>query len=199
MQMILWVILVLTNIITSPKQHSTTNETWVVSSASTLKVDGKTNINNFSCMVASYGKSTDQLICEKSIDGCKVTSHLTIAIALFDCHNRMMTKDLQKTLKSQQFPEMVIGFKKFSALPSTLNKGMIFSGKADIVLAGVTRSYDIKFTTLANTSTEVELLGKKTLLFTDFGLTPPSKLGGTIKVKNELDVEFKLLLKKALT
>lgn len=199
MQMILWVILVLTNVITSPKQHSTTNETWVVSSASTLKVDGKTNINNFSCMVASYGKSTDQLICEKSIDGCKVTSHLTIAIALFDCHNRMMTKDLQKTLKSQQFPEMVIGFKKFSTLPSTLNKGMIFSGKADIVLAGVTRSYDIKFTTLANTSSEVELLGKKTLLFTDFGLTPPSKLGGTIKVKNELDVEFKLLLKKAST
>ena len=78
-------------------------------------------------------------------------------------------------------------------------KGMIFTGKADIVLAGVTRSYDIKFTTLANTSSELELLGKKTLLFTDFGLTPPSKLGGTIKVKNELDVEFKLLLKKAST
>ena len=82
--MILWVILVLTNVITSPKQHSTNSETWVVSSASTLKVDGKTNINSFSCMVPSYGKSTDILVCEKSIDGCKVTSHLTIAIALFD-------------------------------------------------------------------------------------------------------------------
>ena len=111
--MILWVILILSNVITSPKQHSTTNETWIVSSASTLKVDGKTNINNFSCMVASYGKSTDQLVCEKSIDGCKVTSHLTIAIALFDCHNRMMTKDLQKTLKSQQFPEMVLAEKRW--------------------------------------------------------------------------------------
>ena len=50
MQMILWVILVLTNIITSPKQHSTTNETAGNMSSPVSKMQ---RVNPKSCAQAS--------------------------------------------------------------------------------------------------------------------------------------------------
>jgi hypothetical protein len=191
--MIFWIIVFL---FFFPSTNESIKESWQVKSISTLKVDGKTNINSFSCNIPSYDRENDVLTFEKSTNGYNVIGKMTIPIVNFDCHNRMMTKDLQKTLKSTQYPEMLILFKNFTHLPSTTNKGSILVGMADIKLAGTTKMYEINFTTLNNQPNEVELLGQRKILFSDFGLTPPSKLGGTIKVKNELEVEFRLLLKR---
>ncbi len=171
-------------------------EIWIVSSLSSLKVDGKTNINSFNCIVPAYQKE-DTLICHKptaNLNVCQVISTLSIPIANFDCHHRIMTRDLQKTLKSEQFPNMIIDFKTFSRLPSELQHNNIVMGKADIRLAGVVKTYTINFTANLNSHNKIELLGKREILFSEFGLKPPSKLGGTIKVKDQLEVEFKLLL-----
>jgi hypothetical protein len=191
--MIFWIIVFL---FFFPSTNESIKESWQVKSISTLKVDGKTNINSFSCNIPSYDRENDVLTFEKSTNGYNVIGKMTIPIVNFDCHNRMMTKDLQKTLKSTQYPEMLILFKNFTHLPSTTNKGSTLVGMADIKLAGTTKMYEINFTTLNNQPNEVELLGQRKILFSDFGLTPPSKLGGTIKVKNELEVEFRLLLKR---
>jgi hypothetical protein len=176
---------------------ATSKESWLVKNLSTLKVDGKTNINSFSCIVPSYDRANDVITCEKSTQGCKVSSQLIIPVESFDCYHRVMTKDLQKTLKSHKFPHMVIDFNSFSKLPSSLVHGSSFTGNADIKLAGVSRNYTIQFTSKKSNDENIELIGKRTILFTEFGLTPPSKLGGTIKVKDELQVEFRLFLKKS--
>lgn len=171
-------------------------ESWLVKNISTLKVDGKTNINSFSCIVPSYDRSNDVITCEKTTQGCIVSSQLIIPVESFDCYHRVMTKDLQKTLKSHKFPHMVIDFKSFSKLPSHLVHGASFTGNADINLAGVSRNYTIQFTSKKTNDENIELIGVKSIKFTEFGLIPPSKLGGTIKVKDELQVEFRLFLKK---
>ncbi|MBK8627598.1 MAG: YceI family protein [Saprospiraceae bacterium] len=174
----------------------TTNEAWLVKTHSSLKVDGKTNINSFSCIVPSYNRDNDVIICEKTSNGCKIKSQLSIPILNFDCYHKVMTKDLQKTLKASIHPNMNIEFKSFTKLPSVLTSGSSFVANADITLAGVIRSFSIHFIAKKSASENIELVGKKTILFTEFGLTPPSKLGGTIKVKDELDVEFRLFLQK---
>lgn len=172
-------------------------EIWMVKNSSTLKVDGKTNINAFTCFVPSYEKYNDVLVCHKSQNlPCKVQGQLTIPLESFDCKHRVMTRDLQKTLKSHIYPEMYIDFKSFSALPSHLSLGATFTGNADITLAGKIRNYVIQFSYKKTNSDNIELIGRRTILFSEFGLTPPSKLGGAIKVKNELEVEFRLHLKR---
>jgi len=175
-------------------------EIWLVKSNSSLRVDGKTNINSFNCIVPSYGK-VDTLVCYKLSEINEywlVKSILTIQIENFDCHHRMMTRDLQKTLKSDIYPVMIIDFKTLSKLPSQMHHSSAISGKADITLAGVTKSYSINFTSKSINLKNMELTGNKSILFSDFALKPPSKLGGTIKVKDKLDVEFKLQLEKAI-
>ena len=174
------------------------HEIWLVKSNSSLKVDGKTNINSFNCVVPSYGKM-DTLICFRpsSInEPCRVESKLIIEIENFDCHHRIMTKDLQKTLKAHTYPSMIIDIKSFSRILSSVTHSSSITGKADITLAGVVKNYTINFSYRQIGSDNVELIGTRAILFSDFGLKPPSKLGGTIKVKDQLDVEFKLQLKK---
>jgi len=41
----------------------------------------------------------------------------------------------------------------------------------------------------------VILKGKRQVLFSDFDIKPPTRLGGIVRVNNELDVEFTLHLK----
>ena len=172
------------------------SETWLVQASSSITVDGKTNINSFSCVVSSYGK-IDTLQCDtekNSYDHYRINSTLEVPVVNFDCHHKIMTKDLQKTLKAKEFPMLLIDIRYLSKLPRQ-TVGSISTGDVMITIAGVNRRYNITFSG-KNHQNQIELVGNKTILFSDFGLKPPSKLGGAIKVKNELDVEVKLHLQK---
>ncbi|MBK9734009.1 MAG: YceI family protein [Saprospiraceae bacterium] len=179
---------------------SSEKEVWLVKANSSLTVAGKTNINSFTCLVQTYGR-VDTILCERNSgnkEQCQVISILTIPIGNFDCRHRIMTKDLQKTLKSDKYPDMIIDFKSFSRLPSEVSPASIIVGKADIRLAGVSKNFAINFSLNPVDGQNVELIGSKSILFSEFGLKPPSKLGGAIKVKDLLEVEFKLQLKRVM-
>lgn len=91
---------------------------------------------------------------------------------------------------------MVIEFRSLSTLPSAVGHETLFTGNADIRLAGVTKNFTIQFKSRKINTNNIEMIGTKAILFSDFHLIPPSKLGGTIKVKDQLDVEFKLIMAK---
>ena len=173
-------------------------ETWVIKSSSSLKVDGKTNINSFSCVISTYGK-TDTMSYQKKnhpLNLCTASGYLKINVNNFDCHHKVMTKDLQKTLKSEEFPYMHIRFLTFSKSPAEASLAEKVSGNVEIELAGIKRTFEVHYQVKKNHDTQMQLKGTRAVLFSDFNLKPPSKLGGAIKVKNELDVEFNLHLNK---
>ncbi len=173
-------------------------EVWLVKSSSSLKVDGTTNVNHFSCLIDSYGRS-DTLVCVRAgntTDLMHVVSRIAIPVTRFDCGLKMMTKDLQKTLKHEQYPFMYIDFRQFSHSLAAGNTHLLVSGSADIYLAGVSKKYQIQCTSKHLGPGQVELKGSKQIRLTEFNLKPPSKLGGTIKVEDQMEVEFTLHLKK---
>lgn len=175
-----------------------TREVWIVQHTSHLRVDGKTNVNQFNCVVPDYS-GTDSLVCILPLSGgdvCRATGSMQIPISAFDCHHRMMTKDLQKTLRMEEHPVMRIDFKNFPQLPSKLNKGASLTANAEISLAGVTRRYNLNFAVKNVIGQTLDLKATQPILFSDFKLIPPSKLGGTIRVKDELEVMVSLQLKR---
>lgn len=174
------------------------NEVWIIKSSSSLEVDGSTNINNFTCKIHSYNQ-TDTLHFspkEKAQHQIKVNGRLKIKVADFDCKHKVMTRDLQKTLQSQKHPYMIVKFLNFSEMPSTVHTAKPTTGDVEIELAGVKKIFQVHYTIHKTNHQNIELIGTRNVNFSDFNLKPPSKLGGTIKVKNELQVEFKLQLKK---
>ena len=169
---------------------------WVISENSNLCVNGSTNVNNFSCEILAYDR-TDTLNINKSkgdkeiaLSGC-----IKLRIQSFDCHNAMMTHDLQKTLKEKQFPVLRINFLSLSKLPDLTARPESITGAVDIEIAGVRKRFEVSYQISVDAQKNIRLNGSRDVNFSDFNLTPPRKLGGIIKTKDKLSVDFHLKMK----
>jgi hypothetical protein len=169
---------------------------WVVLQGSSLTVNGTTNINSFQCDIINYSLP-DTLTLVKSVPKGQLlpmNGKLNLEIEAFDCHNRMMTADLRKTLKAKLYPLLIVKFISINSFPDFKNPTKI-SGLVDISLSGVNKRFEINYIFTGDEKQEVHLKGNQKIHFSDFNLAPPSKLGGVIKANDELLVEFRLHLK----
>ena len=167
---------------------------WLISENSSLSVKGSTNIDKFSCDIPSCNQS-DTLTVWKSEKGVVLTGSINPAVFSFDCHKKMMTHDLQKTLQAKKYPKLHIRFLSLSELPQLSNKPVSITGQVEIEIAGVKKLYLINYEISADSAKVIQLLGTRNLDFSDFNLVPPQKLSGIIKTKDLLSVEFQLKMK----
>lgn len=169
---------------------------WVIQKNGSLKVNGSTNINTFSCEVTGYIQP-DTIICFNSTNDDAVvcmTGELRLNVLNFDCHNNMMTKDFRKTVKATDFPTLNIHFISLKKMPDLDRPVEVITGFVDIELAGVVKRCEVKYTFCVDDAHTISLVGTQVLSFSKFNLTPPKKFGGIIKAKDELDVNFHLTM-----
>ncbi len=163
---------------------------WVLTRECRFKVNGRTNINQFSCIIPEFAQCDTLVFNGSNPDGpVKMNGSMVLDLLRFDCHNQMMTSDLRKTLKVKTFPKLIIRFLNLSKYPDPLRAGNV-TGTVAIELAGVVKKFDVSYTCTAVSAGNVSLTGSRQLNFSDFDLVPPRKLGGMIKTDNELNVEF---------
>lgn len=164
---------------------------WLVTSTSRLEINGTTNINRFRCSSTDYA-GADTLRESSDKDGLKVLEGvISLNTAGFDCENALITRDLKKTLKQDTYPELTIKLSLLDERPELKNRQ---TGVIEISMAGVSRKYPIKCTIKSSNFMEKHLEGHKAFNFSDFGLTPPEKLFGAIKVTDNISVVFHLRL-----
>ncbi|RZL17594.1 MAG: YceI family protein [Pedobacter sp.] len=179
---------------------------WVLSKHCTLKVNGSTNINKFSCTIPEY-INPDTLLVEKANkqQRVKIKGAIILGVQNFDCKNAMMTSDLRKTLKAKLYPKLIITFEDLSNYPDPAYRGTAIkdpahpataiTGFVTIELAGAVKRFEINYQYVMSADNNLKLIGSKQLNFSDFNIIPPKRLGGMIKTNNELDVEFMLNIK----
>ena len=178
------------------KSPSTSFSRWVVESSSSLNIQGSSNVNTFTCVVAEYLKP-DTLaysLDEKSNKLSFNNSSLSIDINRFDCHQKYITADLRKTLKADENPVLKIRFLNIDNVDGR-NSNSKINGNIDIVLAGVVKRVNVDFMVGRPGKDRITLTGDKELLFSDFALTPPRKLAGLIRINEKITVHFHLELK----
>lgn len=66
------------------------------------------------------------------------------------------------------------------------------SGKFNISIAGVQKTYFIDITTAILHPDIILISGKQNMTFSEFHLTPPKFVGGSIRTNEELEVDFYL-------
>lgn len=168
---------------------------WVINKACYLKVEGSTNVSKFSCTIPDYIKpDTLTFYKGKGNEPLKVSGSIMPDVQGFDCHNQMMTKDLRKTLKAKDFPKLIIKFISLSKYPD-LNKTEKVKGLVTIELAGITKRFDVDYQFISNSDNHITWIGKRQVLFSDFNIVPPRKIGGMIQTNNEIQVVFNLHVK----
>jgi len=197
---ILWInllFLLLTSFIL-PQHMNPAAETkkWVISQNSNLRVNGSTNVNKFTCEILAYDQ-TDTLILNKSKSDKEIalSGSVSLKVLSFDCHNSIMTHDLQKTLKQKEFPCLHISFLSLNKLPVLSIRPEPITGRVDIEIAGIRKRFDINYRISVDAQKNIHLLGSQDVNFSDFNLKPPRKLGGLIKTNDKLNVDFHLKMK----
>jgi hypothetical protein len=181
--------------ISSTSKEKKVNQ-WLVSSQSTVSIEGKTNINSFECQSMNY--QGNDILEEEIIPGDQTaiwSGELTLRSQNFDCFNRMMTKDFHKTVKAEEHPEIQVRFLdlKRENLGTETEK---LTGNVEITLAGICRRFPISCKLSTKENGKTFLLGTQEVTFSDFQLDPPVKFLGTVKVENSINVKFGLVLEK---
>jgi len=166
---------------------------WVLGKDCTLKVNGSTNINKFSCIIPDYPKpDTLTIYGPDQNEPVQITGSMVLDVQSFDCHNLMMTKDLRRTLKQKEFPKIRISFINLSKYPDKGGEAELIKGTVNIELAGVKKRYSINYRTIPSGKAKLTLIGSQTINFSDFDIVPPRRLGGMIKTNDMLSAEFVL-------
>ncbi|MEJ5963208.1 YceI family protein [Pedobacter immunditicola] len=169
---------------------------WVISENSSLVVNGSTNVNKFSCSIRQYPKTDTVLITDDQKSKVLLSGELNIDVKNFDCNNLIMTKQLRKTLKEDQFPTFQIRFLSLKETSFLKQKKDIVKGLVEIEIAGVTKRFEISYQ-LSKDKNTMLFTGRQPINFSDFKLVPPRKMGKLIQAKDQLVVVFLLKMEAA--
>jgi hypothetical protein len=177
-------------------QTNNSNATkWVIITGCSLKVDGSTNVNNFSCAITNYSRPDTIFVTRLPNQPVKLNGNISLDVQSFDCHNPVMTADLRKTLNAKEHPRLIIRFISINKYPEPGKQG-VTKGIVVIELAGVSKGFEVDYKIIPTERTSISLVGSRNVNFSDFDITPPRKLGGMIRTNNELSVVFNLRMKE---
>jgi hypothetical protein len=169
---------------------------FIVQPSSKLIISGKTNVNSFECSTLYCGKDT--LVLREGGPGYKPVfekGYVGLDASAFSCGMKLMTNDFSKTIKANEHPSIVIDFISFERVPVYGCTEETFKGRLKISLAGITNSFDINCSIEVKSNGLIHLKGGRNFVFADFNLTAPTHMMGVVKVNEELDVNFHLVLK----
>lgn len=165
---------------------------WVAPESEVVII-GTTNVNAFTCkynvqelevpVQLSYNEKVEQIQFQNA--------KLKLANDCFDCGGKAINKDFRELLKTEHHPQVELRLLHVDPLETDAQKigvGM------EITIAGVARKYE---TTLSCVQAgDICVNGTLDLLLSDFGLEPPRKVLGMIKVDNKIKVKLSLKLKE---
>lgn len=169
---------------------------WKVKEDSQLEIKGTTNINKFQCAAMDYsGKNRMTEYQDPDSGEAYWNGEIVVLTRNFDCFNPMITSDFRKTLMEKDHPKIKIKFLRLYKR----NMDNTLTGTAEITLAGISRKFFIDCRMSTAQGGIRELKGHQSFLFSDFGMVPPEKFFGAIKVNDIIFVEFLIYLSQVGT
>lgn len=158
-------------------------------SKSFVRIMGRTNVNTFECSycsdlafkVISIGINDNS---QNSI--CLDDAILQLRTSCFDCGLKEMTKDFRELLEEEEHPYMTM---EIRCLMADLTQSEV-----KFTIAGISNFYTIPFE-IKEEGGMIRCIGKKAINIRDFGIEPPSKFLGLVKVHEIIEVEFNIFLK----
>ena len=156
-----------------------------------LVISGESNVNEFELVWTSGSKG--------NLNGNEMTtvdsSFFTYSIPVkdFEASNFMMYEDFIKLMKAEEFPRIILKISQDQL--KLLNSGRINDNpEISITIAGVTRTFNIECSVLLCQENRFILNGTQKVNLKDFQMTPPVKLQGLVKVREEINVSFAIII-----
>jgi polyisoprenoid-binding protein YceI len=173
-------------------------EPLVLQPQSKLWIEGSSNVRDFTCTTTTFETRVQSSVpgtVSAVLSGTKAveSAELTIPAATLDCRNGKMNDHMLKALKADANP--TIGFRITSYDIAKATAGVDGTAIGELTLGGVKKTITVIAHATPDASGALRLSGTYQLRMTDYGLTPPSLMMGTLKVNENVKVGFDMLLK----
>ncbi len=187
--------LILLHLLTPPASKPVA-ERWIIDKSSVFVIQGKSNVAPFTCQTAQYlNKDTITIYRDANPHTpLSFSGGLKVLIRWFNCEQQVMTKEMWRTLKEKEKPEMKITLINVGRYERNGEKVL---GVVEVELAGVVKRFEILFEVNNSHKNILSFSGIRQFRFSDFRLKAPNKLAGLIKVEEDILVRFKISLRAA--
>lgn len=165
---------------------------------SRLWIEGTSTTKSFSCTAGTLDVNVEAAgpgAASAVARGEKAVTTVTLAVpsARLDCNNGTMNNHMYKALKIEQHPTIQFALASYEL--SGDDQGMLATMKGSLTLGGVTKSIEMKARTVEDQAGMLRVTGSHSLRMTEYGIKPPSLMLGTMKVGDQVKVNFDLYLK----
>jgi len=159
---------------------------------SELIIHVSTNVNGFPCRYVSEDKSDVIFMDYEAIDRNYVTidnAVLSFPLADFDCGQQIKNKEFREFLKEAVYPTIEIDLKGLEIYDRS-EDGSLGRFVATVEVAAVQRKQDIQIVDISSDDSSSTYSGHVNINVRDYGLEPPVKFLGMVKVKEEVAIDF---------
>ena len=182
--------ILLTILVTSGvfSQELNKSKTLNIKLPSSVLIKGTSTLHDWESVVEkTYAKLTLE-----NIDSVKLIETLKVKVMSTSIKSgkRLMDRLTYKALKAKQHRWIIFVFTS-GELISENNLEVVIKLTGDLTIAGVTKSISV-LTNMNKKGDYIYLTGAHKLKMTDFGITPPKAIFGTIKTGDEITIEFNL-------
>ncbi len=164
------------------------------SPAVVIKVSGKSNVHDWT-MISTGIESQGRF--KLNGDNLADVTYLSFSVAAKSLKSGKSSMDNRtyKTIKANQYPN--ITYKLTSAIVSPIRQNnYLIKTKGELTIAGVTQPVNVSVNATVNADNTITCTGTENIKLTDYGINPPSFMLGTMKVYNDLAIQFTLIYKK---
>jgi polyisoprenoid-binding protein YceI len=119
------------------------------------------------------------------------TVDVVIPVKSLSCGNSGLEKNMFKTLKADQYPEIRYQLSTYQIAGAT-DDGATLQAIGTLTVAGQQKTIEMLVKTNRGADGSATATGTQAVLMTDFGIKPPVFMLGTLKTGNKITVSFKL-------
>lgn len=167
---------------------------------SRLWIEGTSTVRDFTCeagVVAATlraGSAEDPLTLA-GLDQAVGEARVQIPGSQLDCDNDTMNDHMWDALEVEDHPDIRFGFEDYRVVEQSGDTATLeLSG--ELTMAGVTRSHTISARAIPQTDGSLRVAGSTTFPMTEWEVEPPSLMFGLMKVGDEVEVHFDLVVRR---
>lgn len=165
---------------------------------SRLWIDGTSTVRDFTCKAAVVD-AVVETASERAVpavlggeNGVRAV-RLTVPAEKLDCANGQMNDHMRKALKVKEHPVIEFKLDSYELIKGSESTKATLRGTLD--LGGVKKQIGMDAVLTPGTEGALRVVGSYELNMTEYGLTPPKLMFGTLKVREKVKVGFDLTLR----
>jgi hypothetical protein len=165
---------------------------------SRLWIEGTSTIRDFTCRAGTLTGTVEAgpgipSLAISDLEAAVRKVDLVIPVAALDCNNGTMNTHMRKALKATQNPTIEYRLSTYDVVPGEGNEARLRLN-GTLALAGQEKPITMDATAIYAGGT-LRVQGAWPIVMTEWGMTPPSLMMGTMKVRDRVMVNFDVVLK----